>query len=247
MSRFLRITGNIIKGTVFAVVFSVIALLIWRMVTSGPPKSLDPLLPNEELKAAYEKDGNELYMFKQDIQSITTADRNRGYFAVTECVFIPEANQIQLIFRYNNSTVRALAKDKGLSEVPSLDAELFDVTLTLQTDRTPEIKDDNAGLDKSTVEYTRLKPTQVERERKNLYNFYRYVFDVSELDKGTLTEMLENDLLLAVYADVYYVEEINYDELSYGSLCVYEYKADKIKVRLSSADKKAINNFTEAA
>ncbi len=247
MSRTLRITGNIIKGIVFAVVFSVIALLLWRMVTSGTPKSLDRLLPNEELAQAYEEKGNDLYMFKQDIQSITTAERNRGYFSVTECVFIPEANQIQLIFRYNNSTVRALAEDKGLSEIPSLDAELFDVTLLLQTDRTPENKDDNAGTDKSTVAYTRLKPSQVERERKNLYNFYRLVYDVSDMPNGDLSKLIEEDLLLAVYADVYYVKEIDYSSLSYGTLCVYEYKADKTKVRLSSADRKAIESFSEEA
>ena len=242
-SKGFRIAGNLIKFTATAVVMGVIALLLWRIFSSGTPSSLKAITPNDDLSAAYETYGNDLYIFKQDHMSITTAERNHGYFAITDYYIIPEANQIQLVFRYNNSTIRSLAEDYKLDKAPSRDAELFDVTLMVQTDLTPDNQKDNAGNIKGAVEYTRLFPTSVEREQTNLYNYFRYVFefDAAELD---LSLLLDDGILLAVYADVYYNQDIDYEDTAYGTLFLYDYKTDIVKQRLSSADKRAIKNYT---
>ena len=243
-SKGFRIAGNLIKFTAFAVIAGVIGLLAWRIFSSGTPSSLKTMTPNDDLAAAYEIYGDELYIFKQDHKSITTAERNYGYFAITDYYIIPEANQIQLVFRYNNSTIRSLAEDYKLGEAPSRDAELFDLTLTLQTDLTPHITTDNAGNIEGTVGYTRLFPTHVEREQTKLYNYFRYVFEFDEADLS-LSDMLDNGILLAVYADVYYNQDINYDERAYGTLFLYDYKTDMVKQRLSGGDKRAIKAYIE--
>ena len=243
-SKGFRIAGNLIKFTATAVVMGVIALLLWRIFSSGTPASLKAMIPNDDLSAAYETYGNDLYIFKQDHKSITTAERNYGYFAITDYYIIPDANQIQLVFRYNNSTIRSLAEDYKLDKVPSKDAELFDLTLLLQTDLTPDNDKDNAGDIEGTVEYTRLFPTSVERKRTNLYNYFRYVFELdgAELE---LSQLMENGSLLAVYADVYYNQDINYEDTAYGTLFLYDYKTDNVKQKLSLADKNAIRKYAE--
>lgn len=240
-SKGFRIAGNLIKFTATAIVAGVIILLLWRIFSSGTPSSLKAMTPNDSLASAYETYGDDLYIFKQDHKSITTAERNYGYFAITDYYIIPEANQIQLVFRYNNSTIRALAEDYDLHEVPSPEEELYDVTLLLQTDLTPDNDKDNAGNINGTVSYTRLYPTSVERERTNLYNYFRYVFEFDEAQLS-LSDMIDNDALLAVYADVYYDQDIDYDDVPYGTLFLYDYKTDVVKQRLSSADKRAIRD-----
>ena len=243
-SKGFRIAGNLIKFTAAAVVMGVIALLLWRIFSSGTPSSLKAMIPNDDLSAAYETYGGDLYIFKQDHKSITTAERNYGYFAITDYYIIPEANQIQLVFRYNNSTIRSLAEDYKLDKVPSRDADLFDVTLVAQTDLTPDNKNDNAGDNKEAVEYTRVFPTSVERKQTKLYNYFRYVFefDSEGLD---LSELLEGDLLLAIDADVYYDHDIDYEDTAYGTLFLYDYKTDVIKQHLTSRDKRAIKEYTK--
>lgn len=242
-SKGFRIAGNLIKFTAAAIVAGVIALLLWRILYSGTPSGLKAMTPNEPLATAYELYGNDLYMFKQDHKSITTAERNYGYFSVTDYYIIPEANQIQLVFRYNNSTVRALTEDYGLAETPSLDAELYDVSLVLQTDLTPDNDKDNAGDIAEAVAYERINPTSVRRERTNLYNYFRYVFEFG--DELSLADMLESGELLAIYADIYYNEDINYEEPAYGTLFLYDYKTDSVTERLSGKDKRAIKAFIE--
>ena len=136
-SRGARITWNVIRGLFYAVIFSVIALLFWRIASSGDPKSMKTLTINDALAEAYERDGEDLYMFRQNQRSITSGEHNYGYFSITDCVFIPAANQVQIVLRYNNSTLRSLAKDYNLSAVPSRDEELFDVSLVFAIDETP--------------------------------------------------------------------------------------------------------------
>jgi len=242
-SRGFRIAGNLIKATAWCAVAGVIILLLWRIFSSGTPQDLEAMIPNDRLAEAYEAEGGDLYMFKQDHKNVTTAERNYGYFGITDYYIIPDANQIQLVFRYNNSTIRSLSEDYSLEVIPDRHDELFDVSVVLQTDLTPDKKDDNAGNIEGTVAYTRLHPTSVQRKTTNLYNYFRYVFEFGEeLD---LSELIESGELLAIYADVYYDQDINYEELSYGTLFLYDYKTDIIRERLTLKDKAAIKNYTK--
>ena len=244
VSRGVRIAGRVIKGLFFAVIFSVIALLLWRVFTSGDPKSMQTLTPNDALAAAYEEKGEELSLFRQEQRSITSGEDNYGYFSVTSCVFIPEANQVQIVVRYNNSTLRALQADYDLAEVPSRDDELFDVSLTVATDLTPDDTEDNLGNDPDSVKMTRVHPTSVTKERKQMYNYRRLVFDLGTAELS-LPQLLEDGLLLAVYADIYYNEDIAYEEEPYGALCLYTYMDKTLDVSLSKRDKQALNEYLD--
>ena len=239
-SRAFRRGTKIIKGIFFAMIFSVMALLLWRILSSGDPKEIRALTVNQNVVAAYEEADGELYMFRQNLNRTTYGKNNYGYFTVTECIFIPEANQVQLIFRYNNSTLRALAEDYKLSAMPDRDDELYDMTLVIATDLTPDDTSDNAGNDPESVAFTRIKPVSVTTEQKNLYNYRRFVFDLGEagLDLSELTG--EGGLMLAAYADIYYVEDINYDEKAYGTLCVYDYLQKRREVKLTASDRRAL-------
>ena len=117
--RTARIIGTVIKVTAVLLIFSVCGVLIWRMCSSGDPESMSVLTPNKTLCEAYRENGEELTLRYQYQSTITQGESNAGYFSVTQYVFIPEANQVQLVFRYNNSTIQYLARDYGLSEIPS--------------------------------------------------------------------------------------------------------------------------------
>ena len=242
VSRGFRITGRIIKFLFFLIVFSVIAIILWRIFSSGDPKSVDTITPNDKLCEAYEEHGDGLYMFRQEQRSITSAKDNYGYFSVTNCVFIPEANQIQIVVRYNNSTIRSLAEDKALPEVPLRDEELFDVSLSIATDKTPDNKDDNLGNDENGVRFTRVHPSSVSSDTKNLYNYRRFVFDIDSADIS-LSELLEDGLMLAVYADIYYVGDVDYEKPAYGTLCLYDHLSENIEVEMRSRDRDALEEF----
>lgn len=246
VSRGFRITGNLLKACAWCAVAGVIAVLLWRIFSSGTPADLKAMTPNAPLAEAYEENGGKLYVFKQDHKSLTMAERNYGYFGISDYYIIPEANQIQLVFRYNNSTIRALAEDETLAEVPAKDALLFDVSLVLQTDLTPENKDDNAGNVEGAVALKRFHPVEELTERKttNLYNYFRYVFIFDE--EYDIEALMESGELLAVYADVYYNEKIDYDALSYGTLFLYDYKTKIVEERLTMKDKNAIKEFIKS-
>ena len=239
MSIVFKIVKRLIVVLFFTVIFGVIALLAWRILSSDAPSSMQPLYANQALCDAYAENGKELYMFRQEQRSITSGEENYGYFAITDCAIIPDANQIQAVVRYNNSTLRYTAEDYGLDEVPSRDAEVYDVTLLLAIDLTPENQDDNLGNDENSVEFIRCHGEVVLAEQKNLYNFRRMVFELDDEDID-LKELLDSGLLLAIYADFYYNEAIDYEGIPYGSLCIYDFKSENIQVKLEKADIKAI-------
>jgi hypothetical protein len=245
VSRGFRRTGKAIKFLFFFVVFFVIALLLWRIFSSGDPKSMKSLTVNEKIVAAYEQEGKDLYMFRQTLNKTTYGKDNYGYFTITDCVFIPEANQVQLVLRYNNGTIQSLAEDYALEQMPARTDDLYDVTLVIATDLTPDITEDNAGNDAESVSFTRLHPTSVTSAEKNLYNYRRFVFDLDEIEMDLSELTGEGGLLLAMYADIYYVEDIRYDEYAYGTLCVYDYLQEKEMVKLGGADLRALRKETE--
>lgn len=234
VTRAFRITGKLIKFLIGLLIFSVIALIIWRVVSSNNPKDMERLTPNEKLISAYEEKGDELLIFKQDQRSVTSGKDNYGYFSVTDYCFIPDANQIQLLFRYNNSTITATAEDYELEEIPSRSDDIYDVTLLFAIDITPENKDDNLEVDEDSVRFVRVHASDCESGEKNLYNYRRFVFDLesSELD---LNDLLDEDLLIAVYTDVYYVGDLDYEESPYGSLCLYDYLEKNIEIKHKKA------------
>ena len=239
-----RIIGRIIKYTALAAVFSVSAIILWRIFSSGDPKSVKTVIPNEALVEAYEREGDGLYTYYQKQGTLTRTEESYGYFGVTQVTVIPEANQIQVVFRYNNSTLRNMEAELGLENKSlSRDADLFDVSIAISTDLTPDNTEDNAYSAKEhpdSVAETRYHPTEkyTVKDTKNVYNYRKYVFENVSIE----------DLTLAVYVDIYYkgndangnAVTPNYSEKSKGTLCIYDYKSENIEKMLTSSDIEAI-------
>lgn len=223
----LKITGWIIKCILYAIVVLVFALLIWRMCFSTKiPADVKQLYVTPEIKTAY-ADGV-LKGFKQEQATITREKQSYGYFSVVDYVIIPEASEVQIIFRYNNSTVKSVAEDLGLSQVPSLDHDVFDVTLVKTTDLTPDDQSDNIAPD--ALHKTRYFPTAVVSGRTQLYNYRRIVFSGVDIE----------DLDIGLFVDIYYIGGINYDGTPLGTLCLYDYQMERIDYKFSGSDLKSV-------
>lgn len=223
------------------IVFAVCVFMIWRVSSTGTPKELEALSKNDKLSAAYSESGEELYMFKQNQDIITRADYNAGYFSIPDYCFIPDANQLQLVFRYNNSTLKALATDKKLDSVPDREGDYFDVSLVLYIDLTPDNDEDNGDTNSPNIKKIRCKASDVKKGKSTLYNFYRYTFDFEDCDEPLeIKELLDSGTVIAIHAQFYYNEELNYDESPYGALLLYDPDMKNIRVKLSSADKKSL-------
>ena len=222
-------------------VVAVFVVLFWRMSSSRVPKELLTLSPNAALLEAYDVYGDGLLKLTQEQNSITRNEENYGYFAVSSAVFLREAEQLQLLIRYNDSTLEALGKDYGLDFLPESDKDWYDVTLLLAIDKTPENTEDNLISDPASVELVRVKASEVvAREHHGRHSYRKFVFDGVKFDGS----------LLAVYADFYYVGDLAYEnedfdvyaDKAYGTLCLYAFTEASINREspLSAEDKTAL-------
>ena len=230
-----RVIGRVFRGLIVLLVLAINAVLVWRVFFSAQtPKAIATLQANEVLVSAYEEQGNSLTLRYQDQASITRAEGNYGYFSVTQCVFIPEAQQVQIVVRYNNSTIRHLAEDFTLAEVPERENHLFDVTLVKTTDLTPNDSTDNTSIE--ALSSTRYAPNaDYLCDYTALYTYYRYTFDNVTVD----------DLTVGVFVDIFYVDAIDYNAEAYGTLCIYSDDCEWLSYSLTSADKAALHAWRE--
>ncbi len=234
-SRTPRILGRVVKLSLLILVLLVNGVLIFRLCSSGDPSSMDTLLVNEKLYEAYQAAGEDMTLQYQNHPTITRGENNSGYFSVTQYVFIPEADQVQLVFRYNNSTIKHLKEDYGLDVLPDKEEHLFDVSLIKTTDLTPADDTDNSAPEK--LAKVRIKPTGFVKDTTSnrLYTYYRYVFDGVTIEADTV----------GIFADVYYVGDIqgDYENIAYGTLCLYDARASWIEQTLTRDDIAALQNF----
>lgn len=242
VSRTFKFTGRIIKFLFSLLIVFICVFLLWRVFGSGDPDSMKTISVNESVYQAYNEANGELEVFNQGHLTITTAKENRGYFSLTKTAIIPEANQIQVVLRYNNATIRHLEEDYSLGYTPERDADLFDVSLFFSVDLTPDNEEDNAIVSEQGTRTFRCASKLVESDSKGLYNYRKFVFDLDECGED-LKELIESGRLLAVYADIYYVEKMDLDQKAYGTIFVYDYKAKNVNTPLEAADVKNIESW----
>ncbi len=223
----MRTAGRVIKYIVYAAIFAVMIFMIWRAFFSDLlPSSMTELIATDSARAAYAEYGSLTLMYQgqtsiTQVQLTEKEEReqgrfsNYGYFALPRVDIIPEANEIQVVFRYNNSTLRSLAKDYGLSTVPERDEELYDISIVMMTDLTPDDTSDNLSSDEDAVKKTRFFPTEsyTVSDEKNMYNYRKFVFE----------DISTDELTLALYVDIYYNEDIDYEKPAYGTLCIWDH------------------------
>ena len=238
-----RIIKTTVRCLALTIVFGVIILLLARMFMSGDPSSMKALSVNGTLADVYRENG-ELRAIAQVEQVITNEkdeDKgyNYGYFSVTNSVFFPDAGQVQIVFRYNDSTLRHLKEDYGLDEDPDKSKDWYDVTLRVIVDRTPENKKDNGQTywsDPDAVKVLRIKPTETKSDTKPLYSYRRLTFDD--------VPSIEDETVLAVYVDVYYKGDVDYNKKPYGDMRIYTGGVDIHPYKLSGKDIKALEKYS---
>ena len=224
----LNIVGRIIKALFYTLVALMAAFLIWRIYFStNIPKNIERIVVTDSLAEAYGEQGEYLQLFTQDQATITRTDENYGYYSVEDFVIIPEAKQIQVVFRYNNSTIERIADDYSLSEIPSRDAELFALSLTKTVDRTPDDSGDNA--DTSTLKKEIYYPSEIISEQTLLYNFRRVVFE--DVDISDAVGIFFDIRFMTNYADLAEGEYV-YDDPISGTLCIYDSEMELEQVEL---------------
>ncbi len=217
-------------------VIGTFSILLWRLLSSGDPADISTMTPNDTLYEVWKQakaEGQEPSVFWNEQDTITRNQESYGYFSVTKALFIEQANQVQLIFRYNNSTIKHLVQDYGLETMPDRTEDLYDVTLYVAYDLTPADSSDNDGNDPESVKFVRYFPTSSTAEVKNLYNYRRFVFDGVDIN---VTETP----VLAVYVDIYYTGDIEYHDTPYGALLIYDYASERIPYEWTDRDREAM-------
>ena len=228
-SYYLWIAGKALHALIMLGIFAMIFFLLWRVFFSGNiPKEVEGLSPNAVLAATYTERGDEMLLQTQEQATVTKGESNYGYFGVPQFVFIPEAGQVQVLFRYNNSTLEATARDFSLPEEPPRGTEIFDVSLLAVKDLTPEDKTDNTDGSDALAE-VRIKPTSYTVTTTWLYTYFLYTFDNVSVTEDTVV----------IFFDIYYKDAVNYENPAYGTLRLYHAESPWLDVKLRAADKKA--------
>ena len=238
-----KIAKYALKAIGLLLILGTVGILLWRIFSSGDPQSMKTLYVDEKLHTAWqtaEGEGRDMVMYTQEYDNITRAKHNYGYFSVTQTLFIEDADQVQITFRYNNSTIRHLKEDYGLAEIPDRAEELYDVTLVVIYDLTPADKSDNENQDPDvaveSVKRVRYTPTEQYADTKNLYNYRKLVFEDVDLSNPDMP-------ILGVFVDVYYKGDVDYEKDSYGTLSIYNYNYPKEAYRLTGKDKDALAGY----
>ena len=225
-----RIIGWAIKALIGVMICGILGVLLWRIMSSGDPKSMKALQPNQKLCDAYtayladtDENKGDFFILHQRYDTIIRDGDAKGYFSVTQADFLPAADQLQITFRYNNSTLKNVAKDYGKPAALERGKDWFDVTVTVAYDLTPDNPDDNAVNDPECVRFERFQPTACVKDTKNLYNYERLTFDGIDIfdrldEQGN--PVMRTDVL-AVYVDIYFNEDIDYEKDAMGTLMIY--------------------------
>lgn len=235
MSRGQLVFFKCLKYASRVLIFGIIALVLWRVLLSGRvPKRMETLTANDALYEAYTTAGNELIMYTQDHAPVIMEGETAGYFWVCQAVFIPEANQVQVLVRYNNSTLKHIARDFSLdeTEIPSREDTVVDVTLAIAIDPDPT---NESTADRQII---RLQSSGAPIEDSTaMYNYRRYVFEDVDFDIESL---------INISVDFYYVGSVNYDRMPYSTIVIYEPSDENLTVKLTARDKRALATFGES-
>ena len=216
----LWIAGHVVRFLFVLLLIGVISLMLWRVVFSqNPPDGFDMISSNETLRAALTEHGKITVLTQEDQVKYTEGADNYAYFNLEYCYFFKEADQVQLLLFYNNSTLERLAEDRGLESIPARGEEVFSLKMTQILDVTPDgfVK---ASENDMVTEERVITPSKCEITTNSLYTFIRYTFDGVDMDTDTVV----------IYLDMCYEGE------SYGTLRLFHRDSETQQRLLSGAE-----------
>ena len=217
----LWILGLLLRALIMLLILAMCTFLVWRVFFSQrPPRAMRTLSDNAVLSAACEANGGHLSILEQEQVKYTEGENNYAYMYVDWCLFIREADQVQLLLFYNDSTLKHLRDDYGLETTPAHGDAVFRPVLTQYVDVTPEV----AG--ERVTEARAFAPVSCETDTATLYTFCRYTFDGVDLTDDTVV----------VYLDMYFAD----DPDAYGTLRLYHEESESTVRDLTQKERKVI-------
>lgn len=225
--------GKILGWIGRILVFGIIALVLWRVLFSGHiPAKMKTLIVNENTYATYLDEGNKLTMYTQPQEQVIMEGDSAGYFWVCRAIFIPEADQVQILVRYNNSTLTRLAEDFELDRTLARSEDILDVTLVITVDPDPT---NDTTTDRQKV---RIQPSgEPIGDTTMMYNYRLFVFDGVTFDPASTI-----NLSIEFYLEGF----VDYDAHPLGSLVIYEPQYGTEPYALTLRDKRAIKQYAKA-
>jgi hypothetical protein len=229
-----RWIGRILRWLGIALIVLLVGTMFWRIgAMERIPKDMQTLLVNDATHAAYVAHGKNMTVYTQEkLDPVTTNKEAYGYFWIDQVIILPEAKQVQVLVKYNTSTLEHIASDMELSSVPSRTEDVLDVSMRIIKDATPDTLEDIE--DEDTWQQTRILPSgEPVHGQKDVYNYRKYVFDNVEITSDTI----------GLKVDFYYAGQADYEQAPYGSLYVYYQLAEKTNVKLSQNDLAALESY----
>lgn len=189
-SYVLWILGHVLRA-LFALLIAFVCLFLgWRVFLSKrPPKELREISANEVLVNVYAQHGALTVMEQPEQVRYTEGEDNYADYHVANCVFLEEADQVQLLFFYNNSTLQGVSETLAIDPALPRGEEVFGVELLLLVDVSPE-----GHVGDPVIEERVVHATHAEVGTTSLYTFVRYTFDGVDI----------TDDVAVVYFDIYY-------------------------------------------
>ena len=217
MSKAGKVAKITFKVVILGISLFIYSFFIFRLCsTQDAPKSVSSIIWNETTRAAYQVNPEEFQILSQEPSTFIT---DNGRFWISDVVYLPQAKQLQLTIKYNDSTLKylkeALAKQQAEAEtaetVNGQDVILPEIVL-------PDEPFDYSILDNSGVRYHEYASIS---DREQNYNYRRLVFENIEIPEHA-----------AFYVDMYYVGAIDYSAIPYGSLMAWNtsQKTEELKV-----------------
>ncbi len=192
--------------TIVCVLLCCAALVLRVSLLSYYPKDVKKTLMTAALENALaEGRGDDAFTQKPEIPYDSSKE---GHFFFDHLLCVPSAGELQVTLRYNNSTLRDIAADFGLPDVPAGDDERLSFWLRSGNKVYP-VSESVFGT-------------------AFMYNYVRVVFDGVDF-----THADDGNTLGYLYVDVYFGEADTEKEIPYASLLVYIPEAPVKEVDLS--------------
>jgi len=155
----------IIKILIAVVCFSVIAVIVFRMIFFNYyPDNIENLYFNETLTEYYNKNNGDIKVKTQEIRA-KYDDPDVASFFCENLYIIEGAEQLQLSIRYNESAIAHIEKELSLKGLNASDPELLSYKLATYSDEF------------ESVVYLDASVKAVAYESRLMYHYYKLVCD----------------------------------------------------------------------
>lgn len=232
-----------VKSLFVLLILFVYVLLFIRMcsVDDIPDEFKNIYVDNSLIELYNSENGEEKFIY-QNLTKYNTDDKTYGHFSTASVMIAPEADQIQVIIKYNVSSLEALKDIYDLSvSIDRNRTDTFEFSLVVKSALEPIVEDAEEGQpipdynDESNYKLSRLYPSKTEFLNAGRYNYIRCVFTDIGFDPQTT---------IGVFCDINYKDDIKYEQTgddgktldSYASICVYNYTFKDKTYKFTEAD-----------